>query len=194
VGVNTPRKDTGTARIGGDSAARSPFRVVLVMGVSGSGKTVVGRLLATAIGWTFRDADDLHPPENVARMRSGQPLTDADREPWLQSLAAVVDAALASSGPGLVLACSALKRSYRDRLRVADPRVKLVHLTGPETILRERISARVGHYMPASLLTSQLATLEPPEAAERALVIDVIDPPESIAARILEEIAPPPRN
>jgi len=194
VGVNTPKKDTGTARIGGDSTARSPFRVVLVMGVSGSGKTVVGRLLAAAIGWTFRDADDLHPPENVARMRSGQPLTDADREPWLRSLAAVVDAALATTGPGLVLACSALKRTYRDRLRVADPRVKLVHLSGPETILRERISARVGHYMPASLLTSQLATLEPPEADERALVIDVIDPPETLAARILEELAPPPRN
>jgi gluconokinase len=193
VGVNTPKKDTGTARIGGDSTARSPFRVVLVMGVSGSGKTVVGRLLAAAIGWTFRDADDLHPPENVARMRSGQPLTDADREPWLRSLAAVVDAALATTGPGLVLACSALKRTYRDRLRVADPRVKLVHLSGPETILRERISARVGHYMPASLLTSQLATLEPPEADERALVIDVIDPPETLAARILEELAPPLR-
>jgi gluconokinase len=193
VGVNTPKKDTGTARIGGDSTARSPFRVVLVMGVSGSGKTVVGRLLAAAIGWTFRDADDLHPPENVARMRSGQPLTDADREPWLRSLAAVVDAALATTGPGLVLAWSALKRTYRDRLRVADPRVKLVHLSGPETILRERISARVGHYMPASLLTSQLATLEPPEADERALVIDVIDPPETLAARILEELAPPLR-
>jgi gluconokinase len=163
------------------------------MGVSGSGKTVVGRLLASALGWTFRDADDLHPPENVARMRSGQPLTDADREPWLRSLAAVVDAALATTGPGLVLACSALKRTYRDRLRVADPRVKLVHLSGPETILRERISARVGHYMPASLLTSQLATLEPPEADERALVIDVIDPPETLAARILEELAPPLR-
>lgn len=194
MGVNTPKKDAGAARIGADSAIRGPFRAILIMGVSGSGKTVVGRLLATALGWTFRDADDLHPPENVARMRSGQPLTDADREPWLRSLSAVVDAALASSGPGLVLACSALKRTYRNRLRAADPKVKLVHLTGPEPILRERISARVGHYMPASLLTSQLATLEPPEASERALVIDVTDPPEALAARILSELAPTRRT
>lgn len=188
MGVNTPKKDAGTARIDTGSTTRPPPRVVLVMGVSGSGKTVVGRRLAEVLGWTFCDADDLHPPANVARMKSGTPLTDADREPWLEALTRVVAAARGEAGPGLVLACSALRRAYRDRLRGADPQMRLVYLSGPETIIRERISARTGHYMPASLLTSQLATLEPPEPEERAMVAEVTGTPEAIVARILESL------
>lgn len=166
-------------------------RVVVVMGVSGSGKTVVGQRLATAIGSRFYDADDLHPPENVARMRAGTPLTDADREPWLVRLAALVDAALADEGSGIVLACSALKRAYRRRLRVTDPRVRLIHLAGPEAVIRDRIEARTNHYMPPSLLPSQLAALEPPGPDENPLVVEVAGTPDHIVAGILSTLGAP---
>lgn len=169
-------------------------RVVVVMGVSGSGKTVVGRRLAAVIGATFHDADDLHPPENVARMRAGTPLTDADREPWLVRLGGLIDAALADDGPGIVLACSALKRAYRQRLRVGDPRVRLVHLAGPEAVIRARIEARTDHYMPASLLPSQLAALELPGPDENPLVVEVAGTPDEIVSAILRARAPSRRS
>lgn len=175
---------------GGDRPRPMP-RVIVVMGVSGSGKTVVGRRLAVAIGSRFYDADDLHPPENVARMRAGTPLTDADREPWLVRLGALVDDTLADEGPGIVLACSALKRAYRHRLRVDDPRVRLVHLAGPEPVIRARIEARTDHYMPASLLPSQLAALEAPGPDENPLTVDVAATPDDIVAAILAALAGP---
>jgi gluconokinase len=180
-----------TTRFDGIEQPRPMPRVVVVMGVSGSGKTVVGRRLAVAIGSRFYDADDLHPPENVARMRAGTPLTDADREPWLVRLGALVDGTLADEGPGIVLACSALKRAYRHRLRVDDPRVRLVHLAGPEPVIRARIEARTDHYMPASLLPSQLAALEPPGPDENPLTVEVAAAPDDIVATILTALAGP---
>src|SRR5579884_1235439 len=130
--------------------------IVVVMGVSGAGKTTVGRALAAALGWPFVDADDLHPAANVEKMRRGQPLDDADRAPWLAAVASTIR----SMRDGVV-ACSALKRAYRDLLRVRDD-VRFVYLAVDEKVLAARLAARQGHYMPPSLLPSQLATLEPP--------------------------------
>jgi len=158
------------------------------MGVSGSGKTVVGRELAASLGFEFRDADDFHPPENVALMRAGRPLGDVEREPWLATLGGLIRTAIAAAGPGLVLACSALRRHYRDRLTGSDPRVRVVHLAGPEAVIRARLTARRGHYMPASLLDSQLATLEPPGPDERPIVVQVSGSPADIAATIRDSL------
>jgi gluconokinase len=160
--------------IGRMSRPPSPTAIV-IMGVSGSGKTVVGHLLAARLGWAFHDADDFHPVENVRRMKSGQPLTDADREPWLTRLAALLDTA--AEGTPLV-------RSYRQRLGLPHPGRRLVSLVGPADLLRKRIEQRAGHFMPATLLDSQLATLEPPAAAERPIEIDVAAAPEALVERI----------
>lgn len=163
--------------------APSSPTVILVMGVSGSGKTVVGRLLAERLGYAFKDADDFHWPENVALMRQGIPLDDEKRGPWLDRLAAVVEQA-GAAGQGLVLACSALKKTYRSRIGVGRPFVRLVHLDGAESLLRERLEQRTGHYMPASLLASQCALLERPTEDEAAIRIDIASSPESIVAEI----------
>lgn len=168
----------------------TPHPVIVVMGVSGCGKTVVGELLADTLGVPFRDADHFHPPENVERMRSGRPLDDAARGPWLDRLARLIDDAV-RDGSGLVLACSALKRAYRDRLGAARPGVRLVFLDGDESLIRERIEQRTGHYMPASLLASQCALLERPTAEERPITIDVASPPESLAAAIVAALRRP---
>lgn len=162
----------------------NPPPIVVVMGVSGCGKTAVGRLLAARLGVPFHDADTFHPPENVERMRSGLPLDDAARGPWLDRLARLIDDAV-REGHGLVLACSALRRSYRDRLGTGRPGVRLVFLDGEETLIRERLERRTGHYMPASLLASQCAILERPTAEERPVTIDVASPPDSLVEDIL---------
>ena len=142
--------------------------VLVVMGVSGAGKTRLGRALADALAWEFADADDYHPYANIAKMRSGAPLTDDDRAPWLASLRAEIERRLAPGGTPLVLACSALKQSYRRALQGADAeRVRLVHLDGPPELIAARLAARSDHYMPPSLLPSQLAALEPPSDALR---------------------------
>jgi carbohydrate kinase (thermoresistant glucokinase family) len=155
--------------------------VVLVMGVSGSGKTVVGRLLARALDATFHDADSYHPAENVARMAAGVPLTDTDRQPWLDALAHLVRSTLIGpDGPGIVLACSALARRYRRRLGVGQAAVRLVHLDGSAAVIRRRIEARTDHFMPAALLDSQLAILERPGPDERPIVVDVACSPDEI--------------
>lgn len=155
--------------------------VVVVMGVSGSGKSTVGRLLAERLGCRFVDADDLHPPANVARMAAGQPLTDADRAPWLDALRTLVAEAL-QEGAQLVLACSALRASYRERLRVDPARVHFVHLAGDATLIAARQADRRDHFMPASLLASQFATLEPPDDA---ITVDIIAKPESVVDTIV---------
>lgn len=137
------------------------------MGVSGSGKTTVGRLLAAELGLPFADADDYHPPANVAKMAGGQPLTDADRWPWLDALGQVL-AKADRNRRGLVLACSALRRSYRERLRAALPHpdaLRVVYLRVPRTELLRRLTGRPGHFFPPELLDSQLATLEEPARA-----------------------------
>lgn len=141
--------------------------VLVVMGVSGAGKTRLGRALAAALGWDFADADDFHSPANVAKMRAGTPLDDDDRAPWLTALRVEIERRLTLGQP-LVLACSALKQAYRDTLRAGDAdRVRLVHLDGPAELIAARLSARGGHYMPSTLLGSQIAALEPPTDALR---------------------------
>ena len=166
-------------------------RAVVVMGVSGSGKTVVGEALASLLGWRFLDADGFHPPANVALMSRGIPLSDAERAPWLDRLAEVLAAALDREGPGTVLACSALARRYRERMGVGREGVRLVFLDGPPDLIRARIGARRDHFMPASLLDSQLAALERPAADERPVVVSIEDDPETIAARIAAAIDAP---
>jgi len=141
------------------------------MGVSGSGKSTVGALLAGALGIEFVEGDTLHTPENVEKMRAGTPLTDADREGWLRTIAARLAAAHAA-GRGLVVSCSALRRAYRDTLRASVPDLRLVYLQGDFELLAARMAARSGHYMPASLLASQFATLEPPQPDEHAIALD----------------------
>ena len=156
----------------------------VVMGVSGSGKTVIGSRLARALGVEFVEGDDYHPPENVARMAAGIPLTDADRAGWLAAIAARI-AVAREAGAGLVVSCSALKQSYRDLLRTADPELRVVHLSGDRELLAKRLAQRRGHFMPSSLLDSQLATLEVPSADERALVCDVAESPDAIVDTLL---------
>lgn len=141
--------------------------LLVVMGVSGAGKTRFGRALAAAIEWDFADADDYHPPANIAKMRAGRPLDDSDREPWLAALRAEIDRR-AGQGRPLVLACSALKQRYRAVLEGGAPtRVRFIHLDGPPELIAARLADRAGHYMPPSLLSSQLAALEPPGDALR---------------------------
>jgi gluconokinase len=153
--------------------------VIVVMGVTGVGKTTVGRLVALDLGWAFLDADDFHSAANVTKMRSGTPLTDADREPWLAALRAEIDGRLQRGEPA-VLACSALKQSYRDRLNASEA-VSFVHLRGDPALIRERLMARSGHYMDPGLLASQFAALEEPESV---LVVDVAGSPRDIASRL----------
>jgi carbohydrate kinase, thermoresistant glucokinase family len=156
----------------------------VVMGVAGAGKSLIGSALARALGVNFVEGDAYHPPENVARMAAGIPLSDDDRLGWLQALAHQLGDA-AAADEGLVMACSALKRSYRDLLRVGDPSVRFILLHGSETLLAKRLAARRGHYMPASLLGSQLATLEVPGADEGAWRCDIGQSPDAIVATLV---------
>jgi gluconokinase len=160
--------------------------VLIFMGVAGSGKTTVAKLFARQTGATFVEGDDFHPPENVAKMRAGIPLTDADRKSWLQALRRIVADALAKN-EFTALTCSALKVKYRDELSAGDPRVKFVHLTGPKAVLEERLKNRRGHFMPPALLESQLADLEPPLDA---LVVNFQKPPKKVVAEVVQHLAP----
>ena len=155
------------------------MRPVVVMGVSGSGKSTVGAALAKNLGATFLEGDQFHSPENVARMAAGVALTDADRQGWLLTLSARLGAARRSGEP-VVLSCSALKRSYRDTLRQQASDLALVYLAGTPDVLAQRMAGRSGHYMPPSLLASQLATLEPPQADEHALTLDIARSPHTL--------------
>jgi carbohydrate kinase (thermoresistant glucokinase family) len=161
-------------------------QIVVVMGVAGSGKTSVGRHLATALGWTFAEGDDFHPPANLAKMAGGTPLTDADRWPWLDSIGQWI-AGEAEENRSAVVTCSALKRRYRDRLRLARPDLRLVYLRVDREELRRRLAARLEHFFPERLLDSQLQDLEPPQADERPIVVsgnlDVIV--RDVVARLL---------
>lgn len=157
---------------------------LIVMGVSGSGKSTVGQLLGQRLGWPFRDGDAFHPPANVEKMRAGAPLTDADRWPWLDAIAAYLQAREAEGGHA-VIACSALKRAYRDRLRASGARLRFVHLDGSPALVDARMKARKDHFMPASLLESQFATLETPAADENPLTVPIAGEPAAIVAAIL---------
>jgi gluconokinase len=158
------------------------------MGVAGSGKTVVGTELARALGVDFVDGDDYHPPENVKKMAAGVPLDDTDRGGWLRALASRIKEAH-DSGEGVVVACSALKRTYRDVLRTAAPDVRFVFLNGPKSLIAERLESRRGHYMLASMLESQLATLEPPDADENVIAADITGTPSEIVTGLLARAA-----
>jgi gluconokinase len=162
--------------------------VVLVMGVSGSGKSVVGSLLAAAFGCEMQEGDALHSRENVEKMSHGTPLTDADRLPWLQKIAQQIDDWQRQGKCG-VITCSALKRSYRDIVIGERRNVKLVYLKGSRELVLERIVARHGHFMPVSLLESQFAILEEPTADEHAITVDIGDGPEKIVAEISAQLA-----
>jgi carbohydrate kinase (thermoresistant glucokinase family) len=167
--------------------AQSPPAILVLMGVSGSGKTTVAQVLAERLGWRLVEGDDLHPPANVAKMHSGIPLEDADRWPWLDAIAALIREWRAADGHGLIT-CSALKKSYRQRLTGGEPGVCFVYLKGSRDLLGQRLAARRGHFMPASLLDSQFATLQEPEADEPAVVVDVSGDPESIAAEVIRRL------
>ncbi|MGT2463015.1 gluconokinase [Sinomonas atrocyanea] len=164
-----------------DAADPGMFHVI-AMGVSGCGKSTVGRLLAQELGGEFLDGDDLHPEANVAKMAAGIPLDDADREPWLR----LIGEKMAGASGTMVIGCSALKRAYRDIIRHAAPDTAFVHLHGTRELLAARMAARPGHFMPVSLLDSQLATLEPLQEDERGRVFDIAEPPEKIADEAAE--------
>ncbi|GAA1885311.1 gluconokinase [Streptomyces durmitorensis] len=154
--------------------------VVVVMGVAGTGKTTIGPLLATQLGVPYAEGDDFHPPANIAKMSAGTPLTDDDRWPWLDAIGTW---AHGRAGLGGVVSSSALKRSYRDRLRAEAPGIVFVHLTGDRSLIEDRMSHRQGHFMPTALLDSQFATLQPLGADEAGVAVDVTGAPEEISER-----------
>src|SRR6187431_2425340 len=159
--------------------------ILIVMCVAGTGKSTLAGLLAERLNWELQEGDDLHPPANVAKMSAGIPLDDDDRWPWLDAIAAWIKVKTKSGEPGIVT-CSALKKSYRDRLR--GPNVIFVFINGPRAVIEARMASRKRHYMPLSLLESQLATLEPPTSDENVLEVDLAAPPEEEAAAVLNAL------
>ncbi|MFF0634278.1 gluconokinase [Nocardia sp. NPDC004151] len=175
------------------TAAARPH-IAVVMGVAGSGKSTVASIVARTLDWDLLEGDDLHPPANRAKMAAGQPLTDADRRPWLAAVAEWMSEEFAAGRSGVV-ACSALKRSYRDILRASrighpDADLTFVHLTGARAVLRARLLARTDHFMPPDLLTSQLETLEPPDPDERVVTLEIDRPPAEVADAALAALRP----
>ncbi|MCQ4142890.1 gluconokinase [Vogesella sp. AC12] len=162
--------------------------MIVVMGVCGCGKSEIGRRLAAALDTGFVEGDDFHPPHNVARMEAGTPLTDTDRQLWLETLRDKL-AAAAADGRGLVLSCSALKRRYRDLLREGAAATVFVHLHGSRALIGQRMQARQGHFMPLGLVDSQFADLQPPAADERAIAGDITLPPDELVRHILQQLA-----
>ena len=160
-----------------------PARVAVIMGVSGSGKTTVGEALARRLGWLFQEGDALHPPENIAKMKAGLPLDDEDRAPWLAAIAARIDE-WRRLGEAGVITCSALKRRYRDVIVGNRADVRLIYLEGSRELIGERLASRRGHFMPATLLDSQFAALEPPGPEEDPIAVSAEDPVDAIVARI----------
>jgi gluconokinase len=172
-------------------AIETPCALV-VMGVSGSGKSTIAEHLAARIGWRYVDGDLFHPPANVAKMSAGHPLTDEDRWPWLRAIAAEIDR-LAAAGARAVVACSALKRAYRDILVHGRDDVRIVFLDGSKDLIAQRLAARKGHFMPPGLLDSQFKTLEPPQASERPITVSIDTSVDGIVddiVRQLELVAP----
>jgi gluconokinase len=176
-----------TAGASSDRPAEVDAARIVVMGVSGCGKSTVGHALAKALHLPFVEGDELHSARNVQLMAAGTPLTDADRHGWLQEVAAQLGNADARAR-GVVVSCSALKRSYRDLLRAGAPGLRLVYLQGPAELLRARLGGRSGHYMPPSLLQSQLDTLEPPGDDEAPIVADIQLAPLAIVARVVQQL------
>lgn len=158
--------------------------MIIVMGVAGCGKSSVGQTLAARLGWPMLEGDAFHPQANKDKMASGTPLSDEDRWPWLDEIAAEMRRR-DNAAENAIVACSALKRVYRDRLRKGAADVRFVHLTGSRAVHEDRIRSRTGHFMPASMLDSQLATLEPPTADEAALAVDIDQPLEAMVDRVM---------
>ena len=168
---------------------RQAARIAVIMGVSGSGKTTIGRALARRLGWRFQEGDALHPPENIAKMKAGHPLDDQDRAPWLAAIAARIDEWRGRGECGVVT-CSALKRRYRDIIIGNRPDVRLVYLEGSRELIGKRMAVRHGHFMPASLLDSQFAALEPPAPDEHAIAALVDMPVADTVAQIAAALQP----
>ena len=166
---------------------RQRLTSLVLMGVAGSGKSSTMAALVARLGWPALEGDSLHPPANVAKMAAGVPLTDADRVPWLEAIGGWIDEREAERASSVVT-CSALRRSYRDMLRRGRPSIWFVHLLAPHDVLAARMSGRHGHFMPASLLESQLATLEPLGPDEPGSSVDAVAPPDAIADRLVESL------
>lgn len=167
------------------TAEPAPYPVIVVMGVSGSGKSTVGGLMAERLAVPYAEADDFHPAANIAKMSAGHPLDDADRAPWLDAIA---DWIAERRELGGVVSCSALRRRYRDRLRRADPDLFFVHLDGPPELIAARLAARMQHFMPSGLLRSQIETLEPLQPDEAGAVVPVDGGPQQTADRALAAV------
>jgi gluconokinase len=161
--------------------------VLIIMGVSGSGKSTIGTLLARQLQWEFEDADSFHPPANVEKMRNRIPLTDEDRQPWLEAIARTVDDILSAGGCG-VITCSALKHRYRDILIRDRTHVRLVYLRGSESMIARRLAARHDHFMPPSLLKSQFEALEEPTPDENPIIVSIEPEPAVIVERIIRKL------
>jgi gluconokinase len=164
--------------------------ILVVMGVSGSGKTTIGAMLAGRLGWTYAEADDFHPPANVEKMHNGIPLDDEDRKPWLEAIAEWMKD---QDGPGVVTS-SALKRKYRDILRGGRPDLRLVYLDGSRELIGARMAARHGHFFPKQLLDTQFADLEPPDPEENQLIVSIDAPPERVVQEIIDRTGLTPRS
>jgi carbohydrate kinase (thermoresistant glucokinase family) len=175
----------------GPGSIVQPF-ILVVMGVSGAGKSTLATALAEALKVPFQEGDALHPPANVAKMAAGEPLSDEDRAPWLARIREWIDTQLAQGRSGII-ACSALKRAYRDRLRADRTNVVVVYIDGDADLIRQRLSARRGHFMPARLLASQFATLEPPTADEHAVVVSAAAPTQVQVRQVIESLTHRPR-
>ena len=169
--------------------ATTPCALV-VMGVSGSGKSTIAERLAARLGWRYEDGDGFHPPANVTKMSAGQPLADEDRWPWLQAIANRIDR-LSADGQRAVVACSALKRAYRDILVHGRDDIRIVFLNGTQELIGDRLTARKGHFMPPGLLASQFKTLEPPQPAERPLTVSIDAPVAAIIDDIIRQLKVP---
>lgn len=171
----------------GTGRAAADARVLIVMGVSGSGKSTVAALIAERLGWTFIDGDSFHSPENVAKMHAGRALDDADRAPWLARIAAWIQARL-EEGQSAVVVCSALRRAYRDSLTRGSRRIRIVYLEGDRALIARRLADRHGHFMSPLLLDSQFAALEAPGPDEHPIIVEIADPPAVIADRVLARL------
>ena len=174
-------------RLDSARAHRGRPPILVLMGVSGSGKTTIGEELAARLGWPFEEGDSLHPEANIAKMHAGIPLTDADRQPWLERVAAWIDGQRAAKQPGIIT-CSALKRSYREIVIGDRPEVRLVYLRGGRDLIAEHLAGRKGHFMPASLLQSQIDTLEGPDPDEDPLIVDVGPSAAQVADEIIRQL------
>jgi len=171
-----------------DEASKLPCGLI-VMGVSGSGKSTIAASLAERLNWVYEDGDRFHPASNVAKMRAGQPLTDQDRWPWLQAIAGEIDR-VCESGGHVVIACSALKRAYRDVLVHGRVDVRIVYLKGTQLLIADRLARRKGHFMPPGLLDSQFQTLEPPAADENPITVSIDAPVETVVEDIVRQLKP----